>query len=69
MVEILKLMLNQDSQIVICARFVNCDLVICTQPSGPLCLWQCLELRVKLFMLRLGAGVIDMPSQQPQQHV
>ena len=22
-------------------RFVNCDLVIWTQPSGPLCLWQC----------------------------
>ena len=39
---ILKLMLNRDSEIVICSRFVNCDLVIRTQPSGPLCLWQCL---------------------------
>ena len=34
-------MLNRDSEIVICSRFVNCDLVIWTQPSGPLCLWQC----------------------------
>ena len=25
---ILKLMLNRDSEIVICSRFVNCDLVI-----------------------------------------
>ena len=37
---ILKSMLNWDSEIVICSRFVNCDLVIWTQPSGPLCLWQ-----------------------------
>ena len=35
------LMLNRDSEIVICSRFVNCDLVIWTQPLGPLCLWQC----------------------------
>ena len=34
-------MLIRDSEIVICSRFVNCDLVIWTQPSGPLCLWQC----------------------------
>ena len=40
-IKILKLMLNRDSEIVICSRFVNCDLVIWTQPSGPLCLWQC----------------------------
>ena len=36
-------MLNRDFGIVICDMwFVNCDLVIWTQPSGPLCLWQCL---------------------------
>ena len=34
-------MLNRDSEIVICSRFVNCNIVIWTQPSGPLCLWQC----------------------------
>ena len=28
-----------------CSRFVNCDLVIWTQPSGPLCLWQCFYKR------------------------
>ena len=28
LVEILKLMLNRDSEIVICSKFVNCDLVI-----------------------------------------
>ena len=38
---ILKSMHNWDSEIIICSRFVNCDLVIWTQPSGPLCLWQC----------------------------
>ena len=43
-IKILMLMLNRDSKIVICSIFVNCDLVILTQPSGPLCLWQCLIL-------------------------
>ena len=36
-------MFNRDSDIALCSRFVNCDLVTWTQPSGPLCLWQCLE--------------------------
>ena len=34
-------MLNWDSEIVICSRFV-----IWTQPSGPLCLWQCFNVAV-----------------------
>ena len=37
-------MLSRDSEIVICSIClwtVYCDLVIWTQPSGPLCLWQC----------------------------
>ena len=47
-------MLNRDSEIEICSRFVNCDLVIWTQEvtlvrwtqsSGPLCLWQCFFLK------------------------
>ena len=38
LVEILKLMLGQNSEI--WSRFVF-ELVIWTQPSGPLCLWQC----------------------------
>ena len=45
LVEILKLMLSRDSEIVICSIClwtVYCDLVIWTRPSGPLCLWQCL---------------------------
>ena len=41
MVEILKLMLGRDSDDEIWSRFVF-ELVIWTQPSGPLCLWQCL---------------------------
>ena len=36
-VEILNLIVNQDSEIEVWSR-----LVIWTQPSGPLCLWQCL---------------------------
>ena len=46
LVGILKLMLSRDSEIVICSIClwtVYCDLVIWTQPSGPLCLWQCLK--------------------------
>ena len=46
LVEILKLMLSRDCEIVICSIClwtVYCDLVIWTQPSGPLCLWQCLK--------------------------
>ena len=42
LVEILKLMLGQNSEIR--SRFVF-ELVIRTQPSGPMCLWQCLDLR------------------------
>ena len=38
--EILKLMLNRDSEIEIWWTFVQ-ELVIWTQSSGPLCLWQC----------------------------
>ena len=41
MVEILKLMLDQISSSESRPRFVF-ELVIRTQPSGPLCLWQCL---------------------------
>ena len=41
LVEILKLMLGQNSEI--WSRFVF-ELVIWTQPSGPLCLWQCLSI-------------------------
>ena len=44
LVEILKLMLSRDSEVVIfsiCLWTVYCDLVIWTQPSDPLCLWQC----------------------------
>ena len=40
LVEILKLMLGRDSEDEIWSRFVF-ELVIWTQPSGPLCLWQC----------------------------
>ena len=41
MFEILKLMFDQDSEDEIWPGFVF-ELVIWTQPSGPLCLWQCL---------------------------
>ena len=41
LVEILKLMYSRDSEDEIWSRFVF-ELVIWTQPSGPLCLWQCL---------------------------
>ena len=41
-VEILKLMLDRDSEDEIWSRFVF-KLVIWTQPSGPLCLWQCFQ--------------------------
>ena len=40
LVEILKMMLGRDSEDEIWSRFVF-ELVIRTQPSGPLCLWQC----------------------------
>ena len=40
LVKILKLMLGRDSEDEIWSRFVF-ELVIWTQPSGPLCLWQC----------------------------
>ena len=42
-VEILKLMLSRDSEIEVWSRFVF-ELVIWTQPSGPLCIWQCLKI-------------------------
>ena len=38
----LKLMLGWDSEDEICSRFVF-EIVIWSQPSGPLCLWQCLS--------------------------
>ena len=41
LVEILKLTYSRDSEDEIWSRFVF-ELVIWTQPSGPLCLWQCL---------------------------
>ena len=48
-----EVMLNWDSEIVIWSRFgncelwtVNCKLVIWTQPSGPLCLWQCFAVDI-----------------------
>ena len=58
-IKILKLMLNRDSKIVICSILwtVNCDLVIWTQPSGPLCLWQCfcyMGLKTPLEVGRVG---------------
>ena len=37
------LMLNRNSEIIIGSRFVNFQLMIWTQPSGPLCLWQLLK--------------------------
>ena len=43
LVEILKLMLGRDSEDEIWSRFVF-ELVIWTQSSGPLCLWQCSSL-------------------------
>ena len=43
LVEILKMMLGRDSEDEIWSRFVF-ELVIRTQPSGPLCLWQRLLL-------------------------
>ena len=44
-VEILKMVLGRDSEDKIWSRFVF-ELVIRTQPSGPLCLWQCLILEL-----------------------
>ena len=43
LVEIFKVMLGWDSENEIWSRFVF-KLVIWTQPSGPLCLWQCFYL-------------------------
>ena len=40
LVEILKLMLGRNSEDELWSRFVL-EFVIWTQPSGPLCLWQC----------------------------
>ena len=51
LVEILKLMLGRDSEDEIWSRFVF-EPVIWTQPSGPLCLWQCFE-QVELSLHRL----------------
>ena len=60
MVEILKLMLGRDSEDEIRSRFVF-ELVIRTQPSGPLCLWQCLynlmvSMKVLNRNLRVNSG-------------
>ena len=58
LIEILKLMLGQNSEDEICSRFVfelviwpkQVTLVSWTQPSGPLCLWQCFISRpISLF--------------------
>ena len=43
-VKILKLMLGRDSEDEIWSRFVW-ELGIWTQPSGPLCLWQCFSFK------------------------
>ena len=43
LVEILKMIPVWDSEDVICSRSVW-ELVIWTQPSGPLCLWQCFSV-------------------------
>ena len=48
LVEILKMMLGRDSEDELWSRFVF-ELVIRTQPSGPLCLWQCFLLTLVLF--------------------
>ena len=47
LVEILKMMLGRDSEDEIWSRFVF-ELVIRTQPSGPLCLWQCFYMVASL---------------------
>ena len=50
LVEILKMMLGRDSEDEIWSRFVF-ELVIWTQPSGPLCLWQCFKSWPRLSIL------------------
>ena len=45
LVKILKLMLGRDSEDEIWSRFVS-EVVVWTQSSGPLCLWQCLYLPI-----------------------
>ena len=62
MVEILKLMLGRDSEDEIWSRFVF-ELVIWTQPLGPLCLWQYLSITC-LLIKREWSGV---PVTHPQQ--
>ena len=56
LVELLRLMLGRDSEDEIWSRFVF-ELVIRTQPSGPLCLWQYfwnqLKLRLTRFLITL----------------
>ena len=48
-------MLNRDSEILIWSKFVNCKLVIWTQLSGPLRLWQCSSFYKR--QLVWGAGL------------
>ena len=43
LVKMLRLMLGRDSEYEIWSRYVF-ELLIWTQPSGPLCLWQCFQL-------------------------
>ena len=64
MVEILKLMLGRDSEDEIWSRLVF-ELVIWTQPSGPLCLWQCLmcdSFSIPVQCERSSVGWISLPG-------
>ena len=53
---------------------VNCDLVIWTQPSGPLRLWQCFKLRAvptgiaSLLRRKALKRMRSFPSPNPQPH-
>ena len=60
MVEILKLMLDQISSSESRPRFVF-ELVIRTQPSGPLCLWQCLNINFRLTVRGINFSPIFSP--------
>ena len=48
---ILKSMLGRDSENESLSRFVQ-EIVIWTQPSGPLCLWQCFHYIIELLNLK-----------------
>ena len=53
MVEILKLMLNWDSELSELKFWRFKELVIWTQPSGPLCLWQCFVCQLDIRQVKL----------------